>query len=329
MTFELGLGLQSDRSADEYAQLGRLAERHRFDVVTVFHDLLYQPSIYPLLVIARETERVRLGPACLNPFTLHPVEIAGQVAALDDASRGRAYLGLTRGAWLDSLALDQSGPIAALREAVEVIYRLLRGDRSGFAGRRFTLAKGAGLQYEPRRPDPPLLIGTWGERTTAFAGEVAQELKLGGCANADMIPVARERLGNDHVGIVLGAVTVVDEDGRAARTRARREVAMYVDVVAGFDRTVTLPDGLLEGVAARLAAGDRDGAGALIPDEVLDRFAFAGTPEQVAAHAESLLRAGARRVEFGVPQGLTTERGIELLGERVLPAVRERLAASS
>jgi hypothetical protein len=26
---------------------------------------------------------------------------------------------------------------------------------------------------------------------------------------------------------------------------------------------------------------------------------------------------------------LTTERGIELLGERVLPAVRERLAASS
>ena len=36
----------------------------------------------------------RIGPSCLNPFTLHPVEIAGQIAALDTASSGRAFLGL-------------------------------------------------------------------------------------------------------------------------------------------------------------------------------------------------------------------------------------------
>ena len=36
--------------------------------------------VAPLLVMARESERIRLGPAALNPYTLHPVEIAGQIA---------------------------------------------------------------------------------------------------------------------------------------------------------------------------------------------------------------------------------------------------------
>lgn len=327
MRVEFGLGLQTDRAPEEYAALGRLAEEHAFDVLSVYQDLLYQPAIAPLLVLAQATERVRLGPSALNPFTLHPVEIAGQVAALDLASGGRAYLGLVRGAWLDRIGLDQSRPLTALREAVEIVRRLLAGDRSGFAGERFTLAPGLGLNYEPQRPEVPLLIGTWAHRTARFAGEVAQEVKIGGSANPDMVGVMRERIGNDEVGVVVGAVTVCDEDGEAARALARREVAVYVDVVAAGDTTATLPEGMLAGIRARLAAGDRDGAGALIPDDVLDRFAYAGTPEQIAAQAERLFRAGARRVEFGVPQGLTTERGIELLGTRVLPAVRAAVGA--
>jgi len=60
-------------------------------VISVYHDLLFQPAIFPLLVIAGATERVRLGPAALNPSTLHPVELAGQAAALDLASAGRRF----------------------------------------------------------------------------------------------------------------------------------------------------------------------------------------------------------------------------------------------
>src|SRR5436309_601313 len=114
------------------------------------YDLFFQPAIFPLLTIARVTERVRLGPAALNVQTLHPVELAGQVAALDLASNGRAYLGLVAGAWLDRLGLDESRPLTRMREAVELVRRLLRGDRSGFAGAHFTLAQGTGLSTSPR-----------------------------------------------------------------------------------------------------------------------------------------------------------------------------------
>ena len=52
-------------------------------MVSVYADLMFQPPLPALLEIAAATDAVRLGPACLNPFSLHPFEIAGQIAALD------------------------------------------------------------------------------------------------------------------------------------------------------------------------------------------------------------------------------------------------------
>ena len=54
-----------------------------------------------------------------------------------------------------------------------------------------------------------------------------------------------------------------------------------------------------------------------ISDELLRRFAFAGTPDEIAEQAEALFAAGATRVEFGTPHGLDERRGVELLGEIV------------
>ena len=64
--------------------------------------------------MARVTERVGLGPAALNPFTLHPYEIADQIAMLDSVSAGRAYLGLAKGAWLDRLGIHEPRPLRAM-----------------------------------------------------------------------------------------------------------------------------------------------------------------------------------------------------------------------
>lgn len=244
---------------------------------------------------------MRIGPAALNPQTLHPVEIAGQIAALDLASEGRAYCGLVTGSWLDQLGIDERRPLTRLREAVAIVQQLLAGDRSGFAGDRFMLASGAGLAYEPRRAEVPLMVGTWRPRAAAFAATVADEVKIGGCANPDMIRLMRSWLGPDGPRIVVGAVTVVDLDGAAAREHARAQAQMYLDVVAQLDPTIELAPG---------------------EEPPLDRFVIAGTPAEVAARAGELIEAGADRVEFGTPQGLTTAAGVALLCDRVLPELR-------
>jgi 5,10-methylenetetrahydromethanopterin reductase len=274
------------------------AEEAGIDVLSVFHDLLYQPAIGPLLLMARVTERIRLGPAALNPFTLHPYEIAGQVAMLDAVSGGRAYLGLAKGAWLDKLGIREERPLAALREAVAVIRALLAGDDTGIEGERFTLAPGTRLAYEPIRSEVPLLIGTWGPETARWAGTIADEVKVGGTANPELLPLVREWIDNPSVKLVTGCVTVVDEDGDWARERAREVVGHYVDVVARHDPT------LEEGAPA------------------LERFCIAGTPEEVAARVRELWDAGVDRVELGTPQGRTTLGGVELICKRVLPLVR-------
>jgi 5,10-methylenetetrahydromethanopterin reductase len=319
---ELGLALQTDKPVGEYAVLARRAEDAGFDVVTTFNDLWFQPALPALLEIAAATERVRVGPSCLNPFTLHPVELAGQVAALDRASGGRAFLGLAAGAWLETLGVDASLPVTSMREAWEVVRRLIAGDDSGFTGRRFSLAPGDRLRYPVVRREVPLLVGTWAPRLAAFAGEAADELKVGGSANPALVPQLRAWAGGDRVGIVLGAVTVVDEDRSRARAAARQEVAMYVDVVGARDPTMSLETELLSRIGALVAAGDHVAAGALIPDDVLARFAFAGTPADVAAHAEAVFDAGALRVDFGTPHGIDERHGVELLCREVLPLLR-------
>ena len=312
-SFEVGLGLQSNNRPEAGAALARQAEQYDFDVLSVFSDLMYQPAIAPLLIAAQNTTRLRLGPACLNPFTLHPVEIAGQIAVLDLASHGRAYLGLARGAWLEKLGIDQARPVRALREAAEIVGLLLAGDARGYTGEVFSLTPGTQLQFQVERARVPLLIGSWSPKTAALAGEIADEVKIGGSANPAMVTRMRElvavgttRAGRspDDVGIVVGAVTVVAEDGEAARRVARSAVAIYLDVVGPLDPTITMP---------------ADGP---ISDDVLNRFAMAGTPDQVVEQARALFDAGARRVEFGSPHGLTAEAGIRLLGERVLPRLR-------
>ena len=282
-----GIGLRGNLSPGEYGRLGRLAEDLGFDVVSAFHDLGDQPALVTLVEVAKVTQRVALGPACLNPYTMHPVEIAAAIATLDVVSGGRAYLGLAKGAWLESVGIAQPDPPKAVREAAA---------------------------YVEARTRVPLLVGGWGPRMVALAGEIAAELKVGGSANPNIVAVMRKRLAvgasrvgrsPEATGIVLGAVTVVDEDGAAARRLARSAVERYYRLVARFDPTAPL-------------AAD----GSELPDDVLDLFAFAGTPDDVARHASEVFAAGASRVEFGAPFGLDPGRGLLLLGERVLPLVR-------
>jgi 5,10-methylenetetrahydromethanopterin reductase len=326
----LSIALQSDEDLAAYASLAPLIEEAGFAAISVYADLRYPSPLLPLITIARATSRIRLGPACLNPYLLHPVEIANQLHILDSVSGGRAYLGLARGAWLDAVGVPQERPVRRLREAADVVRLLMAGDDRGYRGEIFRVQPGVRLAYRPVRPGVDLLLGAWGPLGVALAGELAAEVKIGGTANPALLPRAIQALARGQAragrppgttGLACGAVTVVDDDGAAARRLARAEVASYLPVVAALDPQAGPGPGELAAMQRLVRAGDHEAAGRLVPGEVLDRFAFSGTPAQVAAQVAGLFDAGATRVEFGTPHGLTAARGIELLGRRVLPAV--------
>jgi 5,10-methylenetetrahydromethanopterin reductase len=181
----------------------------------------------------------------------------------------------------------------------------------------------------------PILIGSWGRKLCALAGEIADEVKVGGSTNPDLVPVIQSYIAAGEqaatrpvgtVGVVMGAVSVLDDDRDLARHAAKRSVALYLPVVAPLDPTVSVDPELIDRVRILNERDEKDDAAALISDDLLERFAFAGDPDDFINHALRLFEAGAGRVEFGTPHGLNPARGIQLLGEKVLPALRKSFA---
>ena len=325
---EISIALQSDKPFSEYGELATLVEGYGFDMLSIYGDLLFQPPIVPLTAAALATSRIRLGPASLNPYTLHPVEIAGQIATLDLASNGRAYWGVSRGAWLDSIGVQQERPITRIREAIDVVEHLLAGKREPYTGSCYTLTENHALNYAVQRQHVPLMIGSWGRKLIRMAGERAGEIKIGGSTNPDVVPIVagwiREDCLNTTCGVVLGAVTIVDEDRDVARAAIRREMALYLPVVAKLDPTVEIDPELVARMDTLVTQGDHEAAGRLIPYELLNRFSFAGNPTDIIEQSEALFAAGVSRIEFGTPHGITGVGGINLLGAQVLPALRQK-----
>lgn len=328
---QVSIAFQTDKRADQYRALAQLVDRYDFDGVSVYCDAPFHPSFGPLMLMAPFLRRARIGPAAVSPFRIHPIDIAAETALLADLAKGNVYLGLARGAWLRDHGIQEPGqPLQAIREAVEIVRMLLLGESGGYNGQVYQIAPHVRAPYPLPEEEIPILIGTWGQRLARLAGEIAQEVKVGGSANPDFAPVMRgylregEILANRPAGqvkLVMGAVCVVDEDRHRARQAARQAAALYLPVVVPLDPTVQVEPELLARIQAAVQREELDAAAGMISDELLERFALAGNPSDLIRQAEGLFTAGVDRLEFGTPHGLSPEEGIRLLGEKVLPAV--------
>lgn len=327
-----GISFQSDKSIPEYRELADIVDRYEFETVSVYQDLFFQPPWPALLQFAEHTTGPFVGPAVVNPYLSHPVLVAANLAVLDELSRGRAYLGVGRGAYFDTIGVPQPRPLVAMREMVDMVERLLLGERRPYEGEIFHAAADTHLRFPIPHRRLPVLIGGWGPRALALGGEIADMVKIGGCANPDSAATFRDyvRRGAEETGrnpdsirLIYGAVTVVDRDARVAENVARRNAAMYVPVAGRLDPTYAVPVEEMEAIEEALDRGDVDGAAAAISPESLKRVCTYGTPRDIIAHMESLFDAGVDSFELGTPHGVDEGEAVELLGEEVLPYFEE------
>jgi probable F420-dependent oxidoreductase len=114
-----------------------------------------------LSAVAAVTTRVELGPLVLCNSFRDPGVVAKMAATLDEVSGGRLVLGLGAG-WHDpeyeAFGFPTDHRVGRFAEGLEIVVRLLRGERVSFEGRYYRLPE-AVLLPAPRRPIPILVAG--------------------------------------------------------------------------------------------------------------------------------------------------------------------------
>ena len=92
------LRLNNDLPVRDYIALAQAAEAAGFDQLWISNDLFLRSALAILPAVALATTRLQVGTGIVNPYTLHPGEIAMFAATMDELSGCRFNLGLAAGA---------------------------------------------------------------------------------------------------------------------------------------------------------------------------------------------------------------------------------------
>src|SRR5476649_1052136 len=123
------------------AELARAAEASGFASVWFAENPMERGVMAAMAACAVATQRVELGVGVWNPYLRHPAQIAMEIGALDELSQGRASLGLGSGlsAPIKRLGIDNSRPLAAMRDTFTIVRGLLAGTSLTYKGTVFSV----------------------------------------------------------------------------------------------------------------------------------------------------------------------------------------------
>ncbi|RME34764.1 MAG: LLM class flavin-dependent oxidoreductase [Gammaproteobacteria bacterium] len=329
---KFSVSLQGSYPVRDYIDKARRIEDYGFDEIHVYDDLMFKPCWPLLTLIGEHTSTIRLGPGIITPQIVHPCYHAGNLAELDELTEGRAVLGIARGAFWEFLGIrKQEKPITMVREAIAIIRRLLRGDRTPFQGKVFTVTEELFFRFRPFRSEVPIFIGTWGPKMCQLAGEIADGVKSDGLWNPAYVSLIREnvaigaaRAGRDpaEVAIIAGPLCSVSRNREAAVAAARRVLAVYLPYLRPMTDVAGIPEEELNRVREAAAVGDFERGAAHVSDLAVSRCSVTGTPAEVVDQIEEMVEAGVTHVAFGHPLGPDFDEALDLLGREVLPRFR-------
>jgi alkanesulfonate monooxygenase SsuD/methylene tetrahydromethanopterin reductase-like flavin-dependent oxidoreductase (luciferase family) len=162
----------------EYVAMARAAEEVGFDSIWIGDHMLYRGDGRPergpwdawtlLAGLAIVTERVTLGPLVACTAFHRPGVLARTAAAVDELSGGRLVLALGAG-WNEpefrAFDIPFDHRVERFAEALQIVRRLLEGQRVTFTGDYETVTDAVLLPTPARRP--PLMVGATGPRMLA------------------------------------------------------------------------------------------------------------------------------------------------------------------
>lgn len=323
-TAPVGVFVATSTPPEDIAGLAAAAERLGYGEVWVAEDYFCYGGFSGAALALGATSRVKVGLGVVASVARHPAVAAMEIATLARAHPGRFLPGIGHGvpAWTDQMGVTANSPLAALRECVESVRALLRGETVDLEGKQFTFRAVSATH----RPDAevPILTGVLGPKSLRLSGRIAQGTVMSVLAGTEYLSSALGHIGEgmaeagttEHL-VPTFALFSVDRDGKRARAAVRPALAGYLAAV-GPHNPLTAAFGYNDHLAD-LLAGDPGRLPEALPEEWIDTLTVAGDPDDVLERVAALRTAGATSVVLSPVNAASAREELELAASAVLP----------
>ncbi|HLZ72535.1 MAG TPA: LLM class flavin-dependent oxidoreductase [Dehalococcoidia bacterium] len=324
------LGSREDPSPAAMRDFARRAEELGYETVWVGES--WGRDAFSLITyMATATERIQFGTGIVNVFSRSPALIGQTAATVDELCGGRLILGLgTSGAnviehWH---GLRYEKPVTRMREYVEIVQQILRGERLNYEGAIFHMGRGFPLPFKPLRPQIPIYLATLAGRSLEITGELADGwLPIYFWPERFDQLTAPIRAGAAKAGRAFSEITIspyiltaASADGDAARDLMRAHIAYYVGGMGVYyHRLITNYGFVEEAERIRLAWAERDRARAAsyVTDAMVEALTISGTPAHCRERMAEYRARGVQAPCVSFPHGA---------GEQIVRETLEALA---
>jgi 5,10-methylenetetrahydromethanopterin reductase len=350
--FNIGVLQLSMEPVRETVAMAKACEQAGFDTFWIAeaypwwrkHGFEARSSTAILAVIANETRRIHLGWGIISPYTRHPVQIAMEARVMQDLAGERFLLGLGASKiFMKEIGEGEGekvGPATVMRESIEVIRGVLKGEPFQYQGKVFA-ASVPPLRGEAHsaREIPPIYVAGTGPVMQKMAGSISDGLLTASITTPAFVRYSKKnmeegarKVGRDTSQLILGCVIVgsIGRDSTQGKEGAREQAAMYlankVQNIKGSADVLLECAGLtfeeLKPVADAMEKGGRKAAARAVTDEILRKVCpIAGTPEECIERIEEYRAAGCTHIMLEIWGHHRTGQAA-LFGEAVLPHFR-------
>jgi F420-dependent oxidoreductase-like protein len=301
----------------------------------------------PLGYLAARTDRILLGSGAIQLGTRTPVAIAQAAMTLSLISEGRFVLGLGPSGpqVIEGLhGVPFAHPLARMRETVQILRQAFSGEKVSFTGQEFAIPLPSGEGRAMRLSVPPVSVPIYlaalSPKMLELTGEVAD-----GWLGTSFVPegagpayfshldagLAQSGRPRADLDICQGAEVnfAEDEDDLARIIASRKKELAFSLGGMGSGTTNFYHDAYGRQGWAEVArqvrhswqAGDRDGAAALVTDEMVLATTLIGTENMVRDRLNLWRAAGVDTVRL-YPAGDSLAARLDTLG-RAIDLVRE------
>jgi 5,10-methylenetetrahydromethanopterin reductase len=298
----VGLCFDGFYSIQEMLELAALAEEVGMESIWMSDHLCFRDSLTASMAFLAKTQRIKVAPAPMSPYSRHPIISAMSIATMEEFAPGRiiASPGTGNAAALKEAGIESPRPLKAMREYVEILRRFLSGDAVNFQGEMFRI-NGARMGFVPPRPIRMYLTAVR-SRMLQLAGELGDGVLLSaGCApgyiarcvsdiEKGAAKAGKSLADRDVAGFVSASVS----DNSREAIEANKMFLAYVFRNLHHAENIRLGGGKVdqEGLAVAVGKRDWEGAKKYISDEVVLAHSVAGTAKECRRQLESFIKGG-------------------------------------